>query len=158
MRRARPEDVERAAAILEEAAGWLRSRGIEQWPARFQREVIADDIRCRDCYLAWEGAEPVGTFCLQDADQQMWGDRPPDALYLHRLAVRRSHAGLGRELLAWAERATAEAGKRYVRLDCWAANPGLRAYYERAGYVHQGEKWLSGGFTASLYEKAVRSR
>ena len=141
-------------AILEEAAAWQRSIGVEQWPARFDAGDIARRLRRADGYLAWDDAEAVGTFTLQVGDPVVWGERPPDALYLHGLAVRRSHAGLGRELLAFAERTTAESGRRYLRLDCMAANPRLRAYYERAGFRCCGE-WRSGGWAAALYEKAV---
>jgi GNAT superfamily N-acetyltransferase len=148
-------DVDPVVSILEEAAAWLRSRGIDQWPAVFRREVVADQVSRREVYLGWAGAEAAGTFSLQAADPVMWGERAPDALYLHGLAVRRHHAGLGRELLAWAERAAGAAGKRYLRLDCMAANPRLRAYYERAGFAHRGTRRWPSGRDSSLYEKAV---
>lgn len=155
MRRARAEDVDLVADLLEDAARWLRSRGIDQWPARFPRTIVAEHLLRRECYLAWDDGEAVGTFSLQPSDPEMWGERAADALYLHGLAVRRSHAGLGRELLAWAETRAADTGKRYLRLDCMAANAALRAYYERAGFRHVGDR-RSPGWGASLYEKAVR--
>jgi GNAT superfamily N-acetyltransferase len=155
VRLAGPGDVDPVVSILEEAAAWLRSRGIDQWPAVFRREFVADHVGRREVYLAWAGAEAAATLSLQAADPEMWGERPPDALYLHGFAVRRRHAGLGRELLHWAERAAATAGRRYLRLDCMAANPGLRAYYERAGYVHRGTRPWPSGRDSSLYEKAL---
>jgi GNAT superfamily N-acetyltransferase len=155
VRLAGPEDVELVARILEEAAAWLRSRGIDQWPVVFPRGVVAEHVGRRECYLAWDGAEAVGTLSLQAADPEMWGERPPDALYLHGLAVRRGHAGLGRELLAWAERAADAAGKCCLRLDCMAGNPGLRAYYEGAGFELRGTRRWDGGWESSLYEKTV---
>jgi GNAT superfamily N-acetyltransferase len=154
VRRAGAADVGRVVEILEEAAAWQRSRGIRQWPSRFPPEDVARRMRMCDWYLAWDGPEAVGTFTLQPSDPVVWGERPADALYLHHLAVRRTHAGLGRQLLTFAERTTLEAGRRYLRLDCMAANPELRAYYERAGFRHAGE-WRGGGWTASLYEKPV---
>jgi GNAT superfamily N-acetyltransferase len=154
VRRAAEEDVERVAGLLEEAAAWLRSRGIDQWPARFPREGVARRVRERECYLAWDGADAVGTFSLQPSDPVLWGERPADAVYLHGLAVRRTHRGLGRELLAWAERAAAAAGKRYLRLDCNAGNPRLCAYYRDAGFLHVGDR-LAEDWSASLFEKRV---
>ncbi len=77
-------------------------------------------------------------------------ERPPDALYPRGLAVRRSHAGRGHEVLAWAEGAVAAAGRCYLRLACTATNPALHAYYERAGYRHLGHRRGN-----SLYERAV---
>jgi GNAT superfamily N-acetyltransferase len=146
--------VEHVASILEEAARWLLSRGANQWPATVGRDRIAIQTDRCDFYLAWDGADAVGTFSLQPADVEMWGEQPDDALYLHSLAVRRSHRGLGRQLLSWAEQEAAGRGKRYLRLDCDAANPALRLYYEGAGYAYRRDVPGS-GWTVSLYEKRV---
>jgi len=155
IRRAALADLELVAGVLEEAAAWLRSRGIDQWPARFDREVLADQFRRCDWYLGREGARAVGTFNLWREDPEMWGDRPADALYVHRLAVRRSHAGHGGELLTSAERETRAAGRRWLRLDCSALNPGLCGYYERAGFRRAGTRAWRNGWVSGLYEKEV---
>ena len=113
------------------------------------------------CYIAWDGAAPVGTFTLQWTDPAFWGERPdegPDrARYLHRLAVRRSYKGLGRALVDLAEELTRRSGATCLRLDCLATDPGIRAYYEAAGFEYRGdvdvirrEPWR-----ASLYEKQM---
>jgi GNAT superfamily N-acetyltransferase len=154
VRLAEGRDVDRVVALLEEASAWIRSLDIDQWPARFPRHVVAERLAAHECYLAWVGGEAVGTFSLQPSDAGLWGERPEDALYLHGLAVRRDHAGLGRKLLAWAEGRAAAAGRRYLRLDCMTDNLRLRTYYERAGYRHVGDRRFP-GWTASLYEKRV---
>jgi GNAT superfamily N-acetyltransferase len=52
---------------------------------------------------------------LQDADEDSWGARPDDALYLHGLRVRRAYAGqgIGRAILRWAEEQVTACGRRY---------------------------------------------
>jgi GNAT superfamily N-acetyltransferase len=154
--RASGGDADLVLDILEEAARWLSARGIEQWssPLRLRRRVM-EAFEHGDSYLAWDGGRAVGTLSLQTTDVPFWGERPPDALYLHRLAVRRSHPGLGRWLIEWAEEAARAAGKAYVRLDCMAGNPGIRELYERAGYRHRGDVDRVAGWLASLYEKRV---
>jgi GNAT superfamily N-acetyltransferase len=154
IRPARDDQLEHVASILEEAARWLFSRGVNQWPATVGRARIAAQTDSRDFYLAWDGAQAVGTFSLQTADVEMWGEQPDEALYLHSLAVRRSHRGLGRQLLSWAEQEAEGRGKRYLRLDCDAASPALRSYYERAGYAYRRDV-PGAGWTVSLYEKPV---
>jgi GNAT superfamily N-acetyltransferase len=153
---AEPEEIDHVLGLINEAARWLLARGIRQWPVDpdLPRGTVARQLRRRECYLAWDGDQPVGTFSLQTSDRPMWGAQADDALYLHGLAVRRTHRGLGRHLLAWAEQAAAAAGQSYLRLDCMAENPQLRAYYEQAGYRHRGDVEGS-GLSASLYEKAV---
>jgi protein-tyrosine phosphatase len=79
---------------------------------------------------------------------------------MHKLAIRRDHAGLGRELLALAESLAREGGAMCLRLDCVAANPALRAYYEKAGFEYRGENENEGkgslfNVPAALYEKRL---
>ena len=143
--------------ILEEAAHWLISRGIDQWrPGQFRMESLAEHVQRGEVFVARRGGEAVGTLTLQESDARIWGERPDDALYVHGLAVRRSGAGrgLGGAMLRWAELQAHEAGKTYLRLDCMAENPALRAYYERAGFAHVGDMY-GATWSASLYEKRV---
>jgi GNAT superfamily N-acetyltransferase len=157
---AHPTDIDEVLDILEDAARWLVSRGIDQWrPGSFDRHAFAARIERGEVYLALVGDQPAGTLTLQTSDPLFWPDAPDDALYLHKLAVRRAYAGqgLGYRLLQWAERTTAAAGKTYLRLDCMAESTAMRAYYEDAGFNYRGD--LSGRtWSASLYEKRVDGR
>ena len=58
--------------------------------------------------------------------------------------------GLG--LLRWAESQVAEAGRKFLRLDCMAANPALRSYYLKAGFTFVGEVQKN-GWSAALFER-----
>jgi GNAT superfamily N-acetyltransferase len=155
------DDLGLVADILEEASRWLESRGIPAWPQPFPVDWIRGGMRVGTCYLAWDGTTPVATFTLQWTDPAFWGERPDEgpnhARHLHRLAVRRSYRGLGRALLDLAEDLTRRSGAKYLRLDCLATDPGIRAYYEAAGFEYRGdvdvvhrEPWR-----ASLYEKIL---
>jgi GNAT superfamily N-acetyltransferase len=84
----------------------------------------------------------------------VWAGVDGAAGYLHRLAVRRAAAGLGAFLLTWAADVTRRTGRRSLRLDCVAANTGLRGYYEKAGFQHRGDTALH-GVEVSRYELDV---
>jgi ribosomal protein S18 acetylase RimI-like enzyme len=152
--RATESDVDEVLDLLAEAAAWLRERSIEQWPPRFPREQIAASVARGETYLARSGDVTAATIALQWDDSFFWGERSPDAGYVHRVAVRRPFAGrgLGVELLDWADGRIAARGRRYLRLDCKAENPRLRAYYERLGFEHRGDV-ERGTWRASLYER-----
>lgn len=155
--RAEKADLDPVLSILDEAARWLASRGIEQWkPGTFRRQRIAGRIESGEMYLAELDGRYVGTLALQWADEETWGEIAPDAAYIHGLAIRREFAGrgLGRELLRWAESRAALADKAYLRLDCGAQNPALNEYYEQAGFGFRGRTWV-GDLEVSLYEKRV---
>ena len=113
--------------------------------------MVRAPIEAGNTWLAEHGGVPVGTITLQWVDEPMWGARPPDAGYVHRLAIRRSVAGLGAELLASADAHVAAHGRAFLRLDCWSGNAALRRYYEHAGFTHRGER-SEESWTVSRYD------
>ena len=40
VRRARPDEIEAVLVVLADAAAWLRTGGVEQWPERFSTEWV----------------------------------------------------------------------------------------------------------------------
>ncbi|AXI80045.1 GNAT family N-acetyltransferase [Peterkaempfera bronchialis] len=140
--RAGPEQTTEVLAVLDEAAAWLRSRGVDQWPARFEAAWIEPGIAQGDTWIVRTGGRTAATVTLDWFDP-VWSDHPGPAGYLHRLAVRRHAAGLGARILDWAAATLAHTG-RHLRLDCLAANTALRAYYESAGFTHRGDTRVGG--------------
>ena len=146
--------------IHEDAARWLWSLGIHQWePGTFPRDRLIECIERGEVYLVRLDSEPVGMVILQEADEDTWGERPDDALYLHGLRVLRVYArrGIGRTILRWAEEQVVARGRIYLRLDCMADNSKLRAYYEDVGfrYVSDATDEDEPDWRASMYEKRV---
>ena len=144
LRQASAEDLAAVLGILDEAAAWLWSRGIRQWPEYFEPQWVLPRLEAGETWLAWSAGEAVGTFTLQ-WDDAAWSDHhDDDAGYVHRLAVRRSAAGLGRALLDDVAAQVRDAGRRFVRLDCVTANDVLRAYYADLGVEPRGEIVIRG--------------
>jgi GNAT superfamily N-acetyltransferase len=156
VRRVGREDVDEIVDVLSEAARWLISRGIRQWPDPFPRDRVAALVERGDFYLARLDGETVGTVALMWNDPAFWGERPADAGYVHALAVRRAWAGrgFGGQLLDWADTRVVAAGRVYLRLDCPAVNATLRRYYERLGFEPRGEVAVD-DFTSALFERRV---
>ena len=98
VQRAATNDVDADISIICEVATWLHSRGIDQWwpTDRFERRKPWIDRASRgELYLAYLSGDPIGTVTIQWEDTPTWGNRPADAGYIHRLAVRRVVAGNG---------------------------------------------------------------
>jgi GNAT superfamily N-acetyltransferase len=129
--------------ILNRAASWLTSRGIEQWPQAFTEAMVEPALRAGETWLARQGSDPVGTVTLSWTDGA-WPEAVEDAGYVHRLAVRDRGAGLGERLLAWAGQRVAARGRSHLRLDCVATNEELRRYYERLRFSYCGDVELFG--------------
>jgi len=158
VRRCQAEDVSVVAALLDEATAWVGERGYEQWPLPFPREQIAAAIERGEVYVAELDGDAVATVTLLWDDPAYWGERPADAAYVHKLAVRRACAGqrIGTAIVEWADATAATSGRRFLRLDCLRDNPGIRSYYERLGFEHRGDL-VVGGRDMSIYERPVHS-
>ncbi len=117
---------------------------------------IREDVAAGLFFLAISAGEPVGTLKFQLSDPLFWPDVPDDAAYIHRLAIRRRFAGgaLSSALLHWAAERAAASGRRFLRLDCEASRPGLRAVYERFGFRHHSDRQV-GPFFVARYEYPV---
>lgn len=142
-RRAGFDELVDVLSVLDEAAAWLRERGITQWPARFEACWVEDAIRRGETWLIEIDQETAGTVTLDWADP-IWADLGGQAAYLHRMAVRRWAGGLGAVILAWAADTARRYGRHALRLDCVASNRRLRAYYEGSGFVHRGDVAVGG--------------
>ncbi|MBA3734936.1 MAG: GNAT family N-acetyltransferase [Actinobacteria bacterium] len=158
VKRARHEDADTVAGLLDEATVWVGELGFDQWPLPFPRGELTDAIDRGEVYLVeGEDGEPVATLALLHDDPMYWPDRPPDAFYLHKFAVRRDRAGrgIGAAVVEWANAEAAEAGREFLRLDCLGDNPRIRDYYEGLGFEHRRDLVLNGR-NMSLYERPVR--
>jgi predicted N-acetyltransferase YhbS len=158
VRAARPADVSDVAAILREAAGWLRARGEPMWREdELVEERIAVDVEAGLVFVAVHADDTVGTVRFQLSDARFWPDVPEgDAVYIHRLAVRREFGrGLvAPALLLWAAERGRALGRRWLRLDCEASRRRLRDTYERAGFVLHSERQV-GPYFVARYEMAL---
>ncbi|WP_406344872.1 GNAT family N-acetyltransferase [Streptomyces sp. NBC_00648] len=161
-RLASEEDLPTLVALYDGAARWMRGSGIDQWApgekdaTHFRRRMAEGEV-----WLALTDRGVAGAYELWWRDEPAWGVRPPEAGYVHRLMTDRTlaPAGTGLALLAHAEQRIATAGRALSRLDFKASSPGLRAYYERAGYAVAGEQpFKEGGgskYAVVLMEKRL---
>ncbi|GAA2305084.1 GNAT family N-acetyltransferase [Streptomyces kunmingensis] len=142
-RRATAEQTDDVLGVLDEAAGWLRARGIDQWPDRFEAEWVADAVTRGETWLVTVEGRIAGTVTLDRSDA-LWADTAGAAAYVHRMAVRRRVPGLGAVILDWAARTARADGATALRLDCVRSNGRLRTYYEERGFVHRGDVTVGG--------------
>lgn len=161
VRLATASDAEAVAAVLSEAARWLeRTAKWNDWPLRYPVGRLMPFIQRNELYVAWSTVDDsaMGTFVLQWSDERFWGIRPPDAGYLHRVAVapRFSGHGIGEAMIRWAAGEVTRRGRRFLRLDCPAANQALQAYYERLGFVRRGEAQGRNGYRGIRYESTTQ--
>jgi GNAT superfamily N-acetyltransferase len=158
IRQATTQDAEVVSDILREAAHWLEQAGMPLWREEHIGVAhILDDVRAGIFFLAEYPTESAGTIKFQLEDTLFWPEaREGEATYVHRLAVRRRYAsrGVSIALLRWAVARTRALGRPYLRLDCAAARPKLRAIYERFGFQHHSYGQI-GAYYVARYEYDV---
>ncbi len=138
VRHAEERDLPVVEALLLEAACWVDALGVVMWEdGELERERLAAEIAAGQFFLAESDGAAAGVVRFQLEDPLFWPDMPSgEAAFVHRLAVSRQFKGLGvsSALLGWAVAHARELGRKYLRLDCDASRPKLRALYERAGF------------------------
>lgn len=158
VRPAMPGDTHAVSSILFEAAAWLEQRGMGMWrsdelvPEHIARQVGEGLFVLAECH-----GNPAGILRFQLSDPLFWPDQPEsDAAYVHRLAVRRQYAGgdVSSTLLSWAVERTRALGRPFLRLDCEASRPRLRAVYERFGFQHHSDLQV-GPYFVARYQLAI---
>jgi GNAT superfamily N-acetyltransferase len=160
--------------LVDEAAKWLRGKGTNQWADPWpdldgRNKRIEDDLAHGRTWLLWDDNDDVAvaTITIDAVDpvdpwrNQIWPTAwlAEEALYVHRVVVRRSHAGreLGAMLLDWASGvAERQVGSPLLRVDVWTDNTALHQYYEDHGFelCHiRDERELPGYPARALFER-----
>ena len=120
---------------------------------------MAPDVEGGLFVLASVDGEPAAVAKFQLSDPEFWPAQPSgESTFIHRLAVRRRYArtGVSSALIDWAVERTRSIGRQYLRLDCDALRPRLRAFYERRGFIFQSEIEV-GPHHVARYERRVDS-
>lgn len=142
-------------AVVIDAARWLEESGMPMWePDELDPDWIAPAVQLGEFAVALVDGEIAGTLKFQRTDTEFWPEYSAgDSAFVHRLAVRREFRGRGvaTALLRWAGDRARALGLRFLRLDCDAARPRLRAFYERHGFrYHSDFEWRR--FVVARYE------
>jgi len=174
LRRASPSHLGVILQLIEEAVEWLRGKDTDQWaqpwPDRRTRdERIWRDLDSGRTWILWDDAVPAGTITVTTEDPRdpagrcvwPWRKRRQQALYVGRVIVRRSHAGLGlgAALFDWASHAALQQiGTPRLRIDVWTTNRDLHTYYRSHGFRRSARRlpWKLPGYPSrALFERTV---
>jgi GNAT superfamily N-acetyltransferase len=159
IRQATVNDAPALAATLIEAADWVRRLdGTVMWvEGELEEHRVRAEAEAGMFVVAEAEGEIIGAIRFQLDDQLFWPDIDGrDSAFVHRLAVRRSHAGQGvsSALLQWSVDRARELGKRYLRLDCDADRTRLRELYEGFGFKLHSYRQV-GAYYVTRYELQI---
>jgi ribosomal protein S18 acetylase RimI-like enzyme len=137
-------------------AAYAHARAIQTWEGatvwpEFSDESIAADIEGGSLYRVMDGEELVGVFSVAYDDAAIWGAlERGEHVYLHRIARAEAYSGRGlvRAVLTCARAHCEALGRTGLRLDTWANNASLIAYYAQQGFRVIGRRQM--GFDPQL--------
>ncbi len=156
IREATVDDTPALVDVLTEAADWVEQLdGTTMWvEGELEEDCVRSEVEAGLFVVAAADGGVVGAMRFQLQDRLFWPDLDGhDSAFVHRLAVRRTHAGRGvsTALLQWAVERARLLNRRYLRLDCDAERSRLRALYERFGFQHHSFRQV-GAYYVSRYE------
>lgn len=130
-------EVQHLRRVYAEAAGYMAALGVPVFEVPSEATLEAA-IRAGQLMVVRQGVSVANVFFRADRDPVIWQElERGDALYLHRIATATAFRGqrLMAQVLTWARAYATAHGRRYLRLDTWADNPGLVRHYERMGFT-----------------------
>jgi GNAT superfamily N-acetyltransferase len=153
-------DVAEIAQVLQAAARWIETWRDRLWdPELLGEAFVAPIVEQGEFLVARAGDAIAGVAIVQPEDPLFWPDRPArEAGYLHKLAVRRDHAGQGvsRAQIEAAAARVAGWDRGWLRLDC---HPDLAAVYAGFGFAPVDERRVlhpqSGLITVARMERRL---
>jgi GNAT superfamily N-acetyltransferase len=162
-------DAEHILNVSDEATAWLVKHGMsEQWGADppssepvFVARVsswVSDEeaVVAIDSSGDVHGYAVTGTLPPPYMDPIVARRAAEDAYYVYTVAsrMRPESRGAGRSLLMWALEQARALGVTYLRLDCWAENAQLRAYYQSLGF-EECDTYVDEGWPGAVMELGV---
>lgn len=139
---ATPDDLPAVHAAYADARALQRERGANLWP-QFPDAFILAEIEAGRLFRVMDGTALVGVFSVAYEDAAIWDeDERGEHIYLHRLARAATYPGRGLldAVLAWARAHCRALGRAGLRMDTWASNAALVAFYERQGFRVVGRR------------------
>jgi ribosomal protein S18 acetylase RimI-like enzyme len=144
------DDMDTIIGFIDQARGWLRTKGTDQWDMPWPDREARDERVLRGLHEGntWIAEDhrgiPIATITYREhANELLWTEeqqRTP-AAYVSRLIVDRNFAGqgIGAALNDWAGlRASREWGAGWIRIDVWTTNDALQSYYVKRDFISCG--------------------
>ncbi|HSA54605.1 MAG TPA: GNAT family N-acetyltransferase [Gemmatimonadaceae bacterium] len=141
---AAPADLPAIHAAYADGRAIQREQGSSVWP-EFSDSAILNEIAAGHLFCIRDGDELAGVFSVAYEDAAIWGEHERGAhIYLHRIAraAGREGRGLMDAVLAWARDECRLRRCAGLRMDTWASNAALIAYYHRLGFNLVGRRRL----------------
>jgi hypothetical protein len=142
---ASPPDLVSVRTAYDRARAIHQEKHAPQWPD-FGDDSILDEIRSGRLFRVMDGDTLAGVFTVAYEDGAIWGDMERGShIYLHRIARTEHRAGapLMQSIVSWALAQCEAMARDGLRMDTWAENPAIIAYYQTMGFELIGTRRMT---------------
>lgn len=150
-----PNDLPIICQLFEAAIQFQQQNNYIGWNS-YDKDFIRLDIEKGLLYKMVHENEVICAFSICYSDAMIWREKEQaNAIYLHRVIVNEEHRGekLFRKVLDWAISIAREKRLTYIRIDTWANNAKLIAYYTAYGF-----SFVENYTTANILDLPVQHR
>ncbi len=154
---ASPTDLPAIRSCYADGRAVQRNTGSPRWP-EFTDDAILAEMHVGALHRVVDGEELVGVFSAVYDDETIWGDLERGAhIYLHRIARASSYRGGGlvNAVIAWALAHGQTRGSEGLRMDTWAVNHALIAYYGKRGFDLVGTRRIPADSTLPVHYRGI---
>jgi RimJ/RimL family protein N-acetyltransferase len=130
-------DIDSIFNLYDAAIAFQKLKFNKYWP-RFDRHKVEAEISKKRNFKIIAGDTIAGVFSVTYNDVEIWGEQDADgAIYLHRIVTGPDFRGhnLVNHIVEWAKQYALSNNINYIRLDCFADNENLVAYYKKQGFT-----------------------
>ena len=106
----------------------------------FSRSLVETEIAENRQYKILIDGVAACIFAVTFEDKLIWGDKDVDSIYIHRIVTHPEFRGYSfvKEIIKWAKAFAPLNNIKYIRMDTWADNEKLLAYYTGCGFDYVG--------------------
>jgi ribosomal protein S18 acetylase RimI-like enzyme len=130
------EDLPVIYEMFEQAIAFQKKNNYIGWQD-YDKAFIRSDVENQLLFKITNGEDVICIFCICFTDLLIWRDKEQgNAIYLHRIVLNQHFKGekVFKKVLDWAIPFATEKKLKYIRMDTWADNAKIIAYYESYGF------------------------
>lgn len=135
-----PADWDMVMVLFQKAMALQGKNGYKVW-TDIDEAGLKKDIKNKLQYKILQDENVLCVFSIQFSDPFIWQEKDKsDAIYLHRIVVNPDFKGQKQfeKVLHWAKQYALQNNLKYVRMDTWADNAKIIAYYQSFGFELMG--------------------
>lgn len=150
-------DLEAIRSAYAHGRALQRETGSPLWP-EFSDAAILAEINSGALHRVLDDDALVGVFSAVYDDEPIWAELERGAhIYLHRIVRASSYPGRGlvAAVFAWALERAEALGREGLRMDTWASNDALIAYYGKRGFALLGTRRIPSDSPLSEHYRGI---